>query len=109
MLTAHESKKVDTPQHCSPHLSFWTKKKKTNLQFESLPPSNQLRLLQTMIRNGHDDTKKKKLIENTKYLMWNVDQRTTKTKKIKMNFCDIFFTEFIDDNTDAQTLIHSEK
>lgn len=26
-----------------------------------------------------------------------------------MNFCDIFFTEFIDDNTDAQTLIHSEK
>lgn len=48
-------------------------------------------------------------MENTKYLMWNVDQSTPKTKKIKMNFCDIFFTEFIDDNTDAQTLIHSEK
>lgn len=62
-----------------------------------------------MIQNGNGYDTKKKLMENTKYLMWNVDQSTPKTKKIKMNFCDIFFTEFIDDNTDAQTLIHSEK
>lgn len=79
---------------------------------------NQLISLWMMIKYDYDVDDKmrekngKRKIPNKRGSEYTKTRNRTqkkREKKIKMNFCDIFFTEFIDDNTDAQTLIHSEK